>query len=227
MCTDNPDMPKEANKAKCFVIACFVFSIFSMIGFGVGVTGAIGAVGGILACVASSILICCSPKSTAEGNGKYTAACVMLFIAGIVQVVCGIVVVVWMVAALNETNKNSYCDDRWVDCTTDSDGDTCRNNGFYGWGDNDNVKCSKDCMDGSYCGTGESTKTYSCDFKSSYEFCQSIHGDVKDAVSGIIIIIGGIAATFLFIAGILNNIGGYYCFKARAAIGAKAIAPSS
>ena len=24
MCTDNPDMPKEANKAKCFVVACFV-----------------------------------------------------------------------------------------------------------------------------------------------------------------------------------------------------------
>ena len=24
MCKDNVDLPKEANKAKCFVIACFV-----------------------------------------------------------------------------------------------------------------------------------------------------------------------------------------------------------
>ena len=24
MCSDNPNLPKEANKAKCFVIACFV-----------------------------------------------------------------------------------------------------------------------------------------------------------------------------------------------------------
>ena len=24
MCSDNPDLPKEANKAKCFTISCFV-----------------------------------------------------------------------------------------------------------------------------------------------------------------------------------------------------------
>ena len=24
MCSDNPNLPKEANKAKCFVISCFV-----------------------------------------------------------------------------------------------------------------------------------------------------------------------------------------------------------
>ena len=24
MCSDNPELPKEANKAKCFVISCFV-----------------------------------------------------------------------------------------------------------------------------------------------------------------------------------------------------------
>ena len=27
MCTDNPDMPKEANKAKCIAVACFVVSM--------------------------------------------------------------------------------------------------------------------------------------------------------------------------------------------------------
>ena len=24
MCSDNPNLPKEANKAKCFVVSCFV-----------------------------------------------------------------------------------------------------------------------------------------------------------------------------------------------------------
>ena len=24
MCSDNPDLPKEANKAKCIAVACFV-----------------------------------------------------------------------------------------------------------------------------------------------------------------------------------------------------------
>ena len=24
MCSDNPNLPKEANKAKCFAVACFI-----------------------------------------------------------------------------------------------------------------------------------------------------------------------------------------------------------
>ena len=44
-----------------------------MLGFGVGLTGIIGAIMGILACVASSILMCCAPKSADEGAGKFTA----------------------------------------------------------------------------------------------------------------------------------------------------------
>ena len=37
------------------------------------VAGVVGAICGLLACVASSILMCCSPKSTDEGGGKFTA----------------------------------------------------------------------------------------------------------------------------------------------------------
>ena len=48
-------------------------SLFSMIGFAGGLPGIVGALCGILACVASSILMCCAPKSTAEGGGKFTA----------------------------------------------------------------------------------------------------------------------------------------------------------
>ena len=95
MCSDNPNLPKEANKAKCFVIACFVLcarrppplitsqqltalracgsSVFSMIGFAGGIPGIVGAICGILACVASSILLCCAPKSIEEGGGKFMA----------------------------------------------------------------------------------------------------------------------------------------------------------
>ena len=45
-----------------------------MMGFFSGGTArAIGAVCGILACVASSILMCCAPRSTKEGGCKFTA----------------------------------------------------------------------------------------------------------------------------------------------------------
>ena len=37
------------------------------------VAGVVGAICGLLACVASSILLCCAPKSTDEGGGKFTA----------------------------------------------------------------------------------------------------------------------------------------------------------
>ena len=48
-------------------------SIFSIIGFGAGWAGAIGAVCGILACIGSSILMCCAPQTTQEGGGKFLA----------------------------------------------------------------------------------------------------------------------------------------------------------
>ena len=44
-----------------------------MMGFVVSIPGVVGGICGLLACVASSILMCCAPKSTAEGGGKFTA----------------------------------------------------------------------------------------------------------------------------------------------------------
>jgi len=44
-----------------------------MIGFAGGIPGVVGALCGILACIASSILMCCAPKSTEDGGGKFTA----------------------------------------------------------------------------------------------------------------------------------------------------------
>ena len=44
-----------------------------MIGFLAGIPGIVGAICGILACIGSSILMCCAPRSVDEGNGKFTA----------------------------------------------------------------------------------------------------------------------------------------------------------
>eukprot|EP00320_Phaeocystis_rex_P006970 CAMPEP_0119064048 /NCGR_PEP_ID=MMETSP1178-20130426/7238_1 /TAXON_ID=33656 /ORGANISM="unid sp, Strain CCMP2000" /LENGTH=246 /DNA_ID=CAMNT_0007045455 /DNA_START=73 /DNA_END=810 /DNA_ORIENTATION=+ len=217
MCQDNVNLPKEANKAKCFVISCFVFSIFSMIGFGASWAGAIGAVCGILACIGSSILMCCAPKTPQEGGGKFCAAAVLLLIGGIIQLIMSIVVLVLMIALLNEVNEKSYCDDHFVDCTTDSDGTNCAD--WYGA----DAKCSKNenCVgtnDDDYYNDCSFDGTTSCTSNSVYEFCVSIHGGAKDVVSGIIVVVFGITIAFLLVAGILNTIGGAYCIVAKSAI---------
>jgi hypothetical protein len=186
----------------------------------------IGGALGVLACIASSLLMCCAPKSADEGAGKFTAAMVLLLIAGIGQICCGIAVIAWMMNALNETNESSYCDDRYVECTKDSDGTVCAEAMFGMYGSD--AMCLKQCVGNDYCPSGHEAGHRDCVSRSSYESCKTGHTVVKDAVSGIIILICGIAAAFLFIAGILNNTGAFYCYKARAAMaGPKAIAPSN
>ena len=44
-----------------------------MMGFGYGPPGVVGGLCGILACIGSSILMCCAPTRVEEGNGKFTA----------------------------------------------------------------------------------------------------------------------------------------------------------
>lgn len=213
MCKDNVNLPKEANKAKCFVISCFVFSIFSLIGFGASWPGAIGAACGILACIGSSILMCCAPATTQEGGGKFLAAAVLLLIAGIIQLIMSVTVLGFMIAILNEVNESSYCKDRYVDCTQDSDGTVCADS-WYG----DDAMCMKNCVGDDYC--YQTAGTTSCTTKQSYESCKSVHGVGKDVVSGFIVVVFGITIAFLLIAGILNTIGGAYCIKAKSAIAA-------
>jgi len=225
MCSDNPNMPKEANKAKCFAVACLVFSIFSMVGFAIGLPGIVGAICGLLACVASSIIICCGPRSVEEGSGKFSAASVLLFIAGIIQLIMGIVVIVWMIQALNEVSDDNgnWCKDRYSYCDVDSSGTRCKGgygsifDGFEGYNDKykDGV-CYKDHPD-------HTTKR--CETKSSWNDCKDIHGGVKDAVSGILIVFFGITAAFMFAAGGLNTAGGFYCHKAKVAV--QAVVPAT
>ena len=190
MCSDNRNLPSEANKAKCFVIACFVFSVFAMTGIAGGIPGIVGAICGILACVASSILLCCAPKSIEEGGGKCTAAGVLLLLAGVVQLIMAGAVIVYMIEALDEIDDNTYWFELYVDRVLVALG---------------------------------------CSSQNNWDLCKKTHRLSKDiviandVVTGLVVILFGVAAFFLFIAGLLNTLGGAYCFKAMAAIQAKPI----
>ena len=108
-------------------------SIFSLIGFGAGGSGIVGALAGLLACVGSSLVICCGPKSTAEGPGKFTAvrrahswlrrrtltlhepqmgpspsqAAALLCVAGMLQALMALVTIILMGVVLSEIDKEA------------------------------------------------------------------------------------------------------------------------
>ena len=84
-----------------------------------GIPGVVGAIGGLLACIASSMLMCCAPKKVEEGPCKFTAAGVMLLIAGILQLIMTVVVIVFMIMVLNEVNDDGYCGKRYKSCPLD------------------------------------------------------------------------------------------------------------
>jgi len=232
MCSSDPQLPAEANKAKCFSVACFVFSIFSMLGFGGGWSGAVGAIGGILACIASSILMCCSPKK-GEMGGKFCTSAVLFFIAGILQLIMAMATLGILVSILVAVNDDSYCGKRYKDCTTSSDGCSCTS-GYSGWIDSSGAEtnftnganyclgtteglCYDNSADNSAAGF-ESTSTRMCTDTASKDLCQSIYGTGTAVVSGVISAIMGIAIIFLSIAGILNVICGKHCLKAKKAM---------
>merc|ERR1712166_828332 len=137
------------------------------------------------------------------GGGKFTAAGVLLLIAGTLQAIMSVTVLGFMIALLNAVNESSYCKDRYLSCTSSSDGTVCAD-----WYGEDAL-----CVRGS---VGDDD--YSCTTKSAHDVCKSAHGGAKDAVSGFIVIVFGITIVFLLIAGILNIVGGAYCIKAKGAI---------
>ena len=106
-----------------------------------GIPGVVGAIGGLLACIASSMLMCCAPKKVEEGPCKFTAAGVMLLIAGILQLIMTVVVVVFMIMVLTEVNEDGYCADRYKSCNTDSNGCSCTD-GTSSWAEDYAYYCS-------------------------------------------------------------------------------------
>ena len=71
------------------------------------------------------MLMCCAPKKVEEGPCKFTAAGVMLLIAGILQLIMTVVVIVFMIMVLNEVNDDGYCGKRYKSCNADSNGCSC------------------------------------------------------------------------------------------------------
>lgn len=80
----------------------------------------------------------------------------LLLIAGIIQVIMAVVVLVSMIALLNQVNESSYCKDRYVSCTEDTDGNVCADS-WYG----DDL-CYKNCVGDDYCSTYSPKGTTSC-----------------------------------------------------------------
>jgi len=197
MCSTDPNLPKQSKTAHCACIAAFIFSIFSMIGFGAGITGIIGAVCGILACVACSIIMCCGPKP-GQGGGKYMAAFVLLLIGGLVQIGIAVWIIISLVQAANYVS--STVNDLCSACDTDSYGNNCKDGSYYGY-------TGGECLD-----SGADTTT--CDWGDS---CGVVDTHTTAAI-GILSIIMGIAAGMQLAAGILNLIAGVFCFKAKGAM---------
>jgi hypothetical protein len=196
MCSTDPNLPKESRTAKCCCIAAFVFSIFSMIGFGAGTSGIIGAICGILACIACSMIMCCGP-TPGEGGGKYMGAFVLLLIAGIVQIAMGVWIIITLVTvsvAVTDSDGLYGC----VTCTTDSTDWDCS---AY------SNKCTSDTTNG--------VTTTGCDV---LNLCTTNSDAATTAVVGFLAIIFGIAAAFQFAAGILNLVASIMCFKAKGAM---------
>ena len=86
MCGKEPNTTAEVNSAKCWAIPALVFSIIALIGFIAG--SWVQAIGGLLACIGSSILICCGPKDgSAAGKGKEMAGFVLMLIGAITEII--------------------------------------------------------------------------------------------------------------------------------------------
>jgi len=222
MCTANPELPKEANKAKCFAIACFVFSIFSMIGFGAGIPGIIGGVAGILMCVGSCLLICCAPKTTHEGPGKFNCAGVLLLISGIIELCCAIGTLILMIVLISAVQESSFCKDRYKSCETDGNGCSCTGGGDSGYVNGYYCNGSPHSADGvcykepDYDSWQHTNIKSVCSTQKEKDDCNSTN--VKDAVSGFIAAIMGICIFFEVTVGILGVLGFIYCQKAKKAM---------
>jgi len=236
MCSDDPNLGPAANKAKCHAIACFVFSIFSLLGFASPPAGSVGAVGGLLACIASSILMCCGPKA-GEGGQKFLTAGVLLLIGGIIQLIMFAVIIVLMIMVLTAVHENAWCDKRYKPCTAATNGCSCTS-GYSGYIDNvtfaEISSIDADWDDDTYCTgetdglcyhhlieDGEAVEYTTCSATTTKEFCEGVHGIGKAVVTGLVVAIMGISCFFLFIAGLLNTLGGAYCLKAKKEMDAK------
>ena len=64
MCVESPQMPAEYQTLRCWAIGTLTFGILTLIGF--LIPPYIGAIGGFLAVIGSSLVICCGSRDPKE-----------------------------------------------------------------------------------------------------------------------------------------------------------------
>ena len=70
--------------------------------------------------------MCCAPKTSAEGPGKFNAAGILLYISGSIEISMAIWTLIWIIMAVSEVNSGGgYCGDRYKSCDTDDHGCSC------------------------------------------------------------------------------------------------------
>jgi len=163
--------------------------------------------------------VCCSsslnpnpnPHPNPNPNPNPIQAGVLFLIAGLVQIIACIILLVQLVAAINHADDSSYCDDRYSKCTS------ARVEIESIYFDADSLTLP--CTDGwCYQDPDDLQDTQACSDAGQYDSCKTIHKGGKAVVTGILVIVFGATAAFLLIAGLLNTLGGVYCFGAKKAI---------
>jgi len=96
------------NKVKGVAIAVLVFGIISCLGFLVPGQWW-GGLGGLLAVIGASVLLCCSGSGASASAGSHIGAGVLIASAAIVHAVAVIVYIVFWANVVNAVNDN--CDD--------------------------------------------------------------------------------------------------------------------
>jgi hypothetical protein len=130
-CGANPNWGAKANATKSLGAAVMTFGILTCIGFIVG--GWLSGIAGILALVASSLILCCGPPQTGPGmGGKFKAAAILSFVAALLHLIGAILMLLVIVAANSvdsqcidalcsgSTWSSNFCSDTQTICSSEA-----------------------------------------------------------------------------------------------------------
>ena len=92
MCSSDT-VSKEVNRAKCASIGALICGILACLGF--AANGWLAGIGGILAIIASSMLICCGPTARGQGKCMHKASFILYSIA---TIACAVGIILALVA---------------------------------------------------------------------------------------------------------------------------------
>lgn len=188
MCQGSPFLTPKARTARGMGIAVLTLAIIGgLVEFiGSAIYGWLGGIAGILAIVASSMVVCCGPTQGGPGTGaKYKCA-------GWVAVVAAILAFAGAIAAIAviitiRTAGDEVCLEEWC--------------GSGKWQD---VNCATDTV--KYCSSEAECK--------QFETSQAVCDEIAGYVSAWVLAIAWPVIVFSFINFILDTLFAVYCFQA-------------